>query len=132
LQFTAIGIVKTNNRLETNNYTYSDNLFNDETSFYRLKMVDIDGSFEHSHIISIKNKVNDALQILSNPVVSRLTLNRLSGGWIELVNIQGNILQRVHVKSSTVILHLDAYPAGVYIIKYSGAKGDIVRKIIQQ
>jgi len=94
LQFTAIGIVKTNKRLETNNYTYSDNLFADETSFYRLKMVDVDGSFEYSKIVAIKNAITSGFQILANPVSTMLTLNRLENGWIELINMQGEVLQK--------------------------------------
>lgn len=131
VEFAAIGIVKTNNRLETNSYTYSDNRFNEESSFYRLKMTDTDGSFEYSKIITVTNRVAEGIQILSNPVTSKLILNRLSNGWIELANIQGNILQRVQVKTNTVVLDLNSYPAGVYIIKHTGAKGNAVRRIIK-
>ncbi len=132
VEFEAIGIVKTNNRLQTNNYTFSDNLFNNESSFYRIKMMDIDGSFEYSKIITVKNKLIDGIQILSNPVTSKLTLNRLSNGWIELANMQGTILQRVQVKSATVVLELDSYPAGIYIVKHTSARSNIIRKIIKQ
>jgi hypothetical protein len=93
--FSAIGVVKTSNRIETNNYSYSDNSFNKETSFYRLKMIDIDGRFEYSKIVTIKNNVIKGLQILGTPVSTMLTLNRLKDGWIELINTRGIVLQKV-------------------------------------
>jgi hypothetical protein len=132
IRFATIGVVKSINRIETNNYSYSDDLFISETSFYRLKMTDIDGSFKYSKIVAIKNKVPGKLQMMPNPVAAALTLNHLKSGWIELINLQGRILQKVLVKSQTLTLDLAAYPTGTYFIRYLNAKGTEVHKIIKR
>jgi hypothetical protein len=130
--FTPIGVVKTNNRIETNNYSYSDNSFGNETCYYRLKMMDSDGSFEYSKIVAIKNTASRRLQILSNPVSSILTLNRLTIGSIELVDIHGKVLQKVQVKTATLNLNLSSYSGGVYFIRYSNERGTEVYRIVKQ
>lgn len=43
-------------------------------NYYRLKMVDLDGSFEYSHIEVVQFKVNDAILIYPNPVSDMLQI----------------------------------------------------------
>ncbi len=131
-QFTSIATLKTNNRTETNTYSYSDELFRDETSLYRLKMIDMDGHFEYSQVVAVKNKTAGDLQILSNPVSSILTLNRLRGGWVELISIGGTVLQKIQVKNQTLQLNLSPYPTGTYFIRHYNTKGVSVHKIVKR
>jgi photosystem II stability/assembly factor-like uncharacterized protein len=52
-----IGFIEGNGTTtEINNYTFTDNLFenNSRKLFYRLKQIDFDGTFEYSHIIEIE------------------------------------------------------------------------------
>jgi hypothetical protein len=132
IQFTQIGVVKSNNRIETNKYSYPDNLFNNETSFYRLKMIDSDGSFEYSKIVAIRNETNRGFRILANPVSTMLTLNHLGSGWVELINLQGEVLQKIKVKGQALHLDVSSYNTGIYFIRYFGEKRTEVHKIVKQ
>jgi hypothetical protein len=95
-------------------------------------MIDIDGRFEYSKIVTIKNNIIKGLQILGTPVSAMLTLNRLKDGWIELINTQGIVLQKVQVKTQSLSLNLSAYSTGIYFIRYTNAKGTEVHKIMKQ
>jgi hypothetical protein len=73
-------------------YAYVDNLpFKEKTYFYRLKMVDLDGSFEYSNTISI-NKVGDnsKFQTYPNPTT-------------EVINIEFEVLSESDIVEIYVI-----------------------------
>ncbi len=132
IQFIPVGNVPTNNRIETNRYSYSDNLFDSETSFYRLKIIDLDGRFEYSKVVTVNNRVTNGFQIVANPVKNMLTINRLKSGWLELINLQGKVLQKVQVRSQSMSLDLGSYLPGIYFVRYYYGNRIEVRKIVKQ
>ena len=75
VNFTNIATVNANNSVTSNvvNYTVNDNLagFNGTTVYYRLKMIEKDGSFKNSNIISFKlSNIKGGVSIMPNPAVS--------------------------------------------------------------
>ena len=133
VQFSAIGKRTSNNRLENNKYNYTDNLFTNGYSFYRLKMIDSDGRYEYSKIITVKNKSNNKFHISPNPAAGIINVSRLNGeGLIELTNMQGNVLQRINVSGQALKIDLTPHPPGMYFIKYAGKEGTTMQKIMKQ
>ena len=78
--FYAIGNVGAKNYAGTNNYTLTDNAPLPGVSFYRLKMIDRDGSFKYSPVIAINNKKHTALKIFPNPVGATLFVTHAKAG----------------------------------------------------
>ena len=58
------------NRVETQNYYWEDKEVESNTRYYyRLKMVDLDGSFEYSEVVAISSKTTIVSQIYPNPFI---------------------------------------------------------------
>lgn len=130
IQFQDAGKVSSNNSGK-NQYYYTDNQLLDEVVFYRLKMVDIDGSYTYSQVLRVKNEARNLLQIAPNPVVNSINVNRLKTGTLELANIQGHVLQKIKANGQSIKIEMAAYPSGIYILKYYGKERTIVQKILK-
>jgi hypothetical protein len=132
-RFSEIGKVVSNNSNGKHEYFFTDNLLLNELSFYRLKMIDIDGRYQYSKIIRSKNGSGNRLQAAPNPAVNNISLNQLKpGGLIELTNIQGNVLRRINVTTQTFKIDLSSYPSGMYFIRYSYKNEITVQKILKR
>jgi hypothetical protein len=132
-RFSEIGKVVSNNSNGKHEYFFTDDLLLNELSFYRLKMIDIDGRYQYSKIIRSKNGSGNRLQAAPNPAVNNISLNQLKpGGFIELTNIQGNVLQRINVTTQTFKIDLSGYPSGMYLIRYSYKNEIALQKILKQ
>ncbi len=137
--FEKIGEVKANGGpAEKVNYEFVDQVpppgvgATDASGLYRLKMIDFDGKFDYSKIISIKNDASQfsKLKIYPNPAISVLNIENMSENTIEIVNISGqkqtvNILSQSDSKSS---IDVSAMPKGVYLLKV----GNEVAKFLKQ
>jgi uncharacterized delta-60 repeat protein len=114
------------------NYSYLDNSTQSEVVFYRLKMVDVDGSFTYSNIIKLSVDNTVKVEVFPNPVtdfitvsVSRSSINKNA----VLINMQGIQLQRIKISRQAFTLNLANYPNGIYLLKIEGAE---VKKIVKQ
>ncbi len=94
-----------NNSTGTNNYSYTDAKGSVSTYYYRLKMVDKDGTFTYSDIVVINNINNNGyiVQVTPNPFQSQVLINvtapqdaRLT---IELMDMSG---KKLMTQSATV------------------------------
>ncbi|ODS80503.1 MAG: hypothetical protein ABS46_14060 [Cytophagaceae bacterium SCN 52-12] len=101
-------------------------------TWYRLKMVDKDGSYELSRIISVKRGRGAELKAWPNPARETVTLE-LSAGHIgsrvQLVSMTGVVLQEVTVKERVLSIRLDGYPAGIYLLRIADGK---VAKVVKE
>jgi hypothetical protein len=133
LYFSAIGNVDAANINGTNLYSYTDNAVSQETSFYRLKMIDKNGSFSYSNIIKTKAASNGKLTVFPNPAINSI---RISGGgatgYIEITTLQGTSLKRLYITGSTQSLDMGGYPTGMYILKYTTNTTTLYQKVVKQ
>jgi hypothetical protein len=92
-------------------------------SMYRLKIIDLNGSYEYSKVISIENAGGNAMTILSNVTSDDLTI-RLSDvpigeGTISIFDMQGKLqyVQKIDIQNSTtdVKLSINNLPNGSYV-----------------
>ena len=123
--FAAIGSVKANNTATISNYTFDDAKLGDDVNYYRLKMLDNDGSFKYSNTVAIKlgGKAGKGLKVFPNPVANTLTIDHaeaVEGAQISIVNINGSIVAQHNVPKNATQTSLDAsqLPAGTYFINY--------------
>jgi hypothetical protein len=80
-------------------YEFTDDFPFGGTSYYRLKQVDLDGTFTYSRIVAVNSQVTAALRIYPNPV----TQNEL---WVEATDVQADDM-RITIHNAVGQLLLD-------------------------
>jgi serine protease len=120
-----------------NNYSLLDGKYGIGKNFYRLKMIDLDGSFKYSRIVMIENGPGILTTTLApNPArtgtSSLLTINgidRDSRISVSIINAAGAILRTYQQQSfnGTIQVSLSAnnLPSGSYMILVRDAAGNI-------
>jgi len=104
LVFNNIAEVKAASTSGPKQYSYRDNSPLAGKSFYRLQMVDKDGSSEYSPVVTVTTNSNsEAIKILANPVndkfIAVLPGNSSSANHWRIVNVAGQILKQGVVTS---------------------------------
>ena len=110
-----------------NNSSYTASAAMSQNTWYRLKMVDKDGSFAYSNAVLLKTTTKKSIELLSNPVkdVVRISINNTTSNYTtEIFTVDG---KRVAVKNyqhpggvSTLILTAPS-AKGLYFIKFTNA-----------
>jgi glucose/arabinose dehydrogenase len=133
VSYTDIGTIKSTGNSSVNNvYTYSDiNAVTQQgnTIYYRLRMVDIDGSAKYSDVVSIalSEKV-EKISVVPNPIqgISKVYITVINGGtanWKVVDNSGVVVLQNnLQLKPGANSLSLDMtmLAAGIYYLNVSG------------
>ncbi|MFN3404726.1 MAG: T9SS type A sorting domain-containing protein [Cytophagaceae bacterium] len=127
--FEIIGSVKaygTSN--EVKNYSFSDGSVYNNIAYYRLKIIDNDGSFEYSHIKAINKPIQSELKIYPQPsmpgsevIIQGLFYDEIQPGQIQLFNNIGKVvpLESVTLRNdNTISFFLPAdIISGLYYLK---------------
>lgn len=124
-------------------YNVIDNKFGSGKNFYRLKMVDKDGSFKYSPIVLIENGSGLILTtLLPNPTqaglqsvlsISGLEVNSVVH--ISVANAAGATLKHYTAKSASgtgiiqQILPANNLPAGTYFVLIKGKNGKLIETV---
>jgi hypothetical protein len=94
-------------------------------------MVDIDGRYEYSGIITIKREEAQTLRIYPNPVSNLVTLNGINGN-VEISNSQGQVLKRMNLIGEVSTVDFSTYAPGVYFLKCTNKQGVIIQKLVKK
>ncbi len=114
-EFETLGMVKAmGNSNEIQHYEYVSDNTSSSNNYYRLKQVDLDGSFEMSTVIYLRKSINkEEVKVFPNPVSSELTIEASEGASWVLHNGTG---QEVLTGSAKKI-SMQEYPSGMYFIR---------------
>jgi len=94
------------------------------TIYYRLKMVDKDGSFEYSPVKSISFSQQNRYTISPNPAKNIVNITGRNIVKVELFNTAGKVLlSRDFTTHLTVSLDISALSAGVYVMVITDHEG---------
>jgi Leucine-rich repeat (LRR) protein len=131
INFTSIGRINAANNLIKNNYSFTDDLSKESSPssniFYRLKMVNKDGTFSYSEIRNIKLNDDLFIKLYPNPARSNTTISVNATGKysITITDVSGKILQ---IKTginlgrvNTIQLDVSKYSKGIYFITIKNA-----------
>ena len=107
----------------TKNYQYTDDqLSTSSVYYYRLKMVDIDGSAKFSSIIFIRNSSSGITTVYPNPARDQITINIADKSLINtqalLSDLNGKILQRIYLTQASTQVNISSYVGGMYLLKF--------------
>jgi parallel beta-helix repeat protein len=103
-------------------YSYDDHISIDGRIYYRLKMVDIDGQYAYSPIITLKNDGNSGVSIYPNPANDRLTINTGNSfqfGKAGLYDASGRLLQNITITTNPQTINVQHLKSGLYFLQFS-------------
>ena len=139
--FKQVGSIKANgntNVTSTYNFTDVNALANNNKVYYKLKSVDVDGSFEWSNIVivSAKQANNNSIDIYPTPFNTNVTLSLVDNtpATIEVVSMQGVSVYNATANSNNlfVSINLTQLTSGVYFIKVTQNGNTTVQKLVKQ
>lgn len=133
INFKTAGILNANN---TENYSFKHIINSlDTTLFYRLKIIDVDGSFIFSNIIKLNNKnfIDDGLKLSPNPANNATTLTGIDYDLIntqlKLMDNNGKTIKQFLIDNYKMLIDLSPYSKGIYILQFTNGK---TLKILKQ
>lgn len=131
--FTDINELKVKGNIAgINNYSFLDKNIRDQNKlYYRLKMVDKDGSSKLSGICLIQKENND-FSIYPNPTTSYINIQSNKRGVIEIYNSKGTLAYSGKINGNTKVT-TGQFSKGLYMIKIRDDAGNIqLNKVIVQ
>lgn len=135
--FATIGTKDALNAAARTGYQYSDNLsvIGGNVFYYRLKMVDADGSFKYSNVIMIRRDAGliSGIKISPNPVVTGNTTVRIDAAAkavldIRVLDMSGRVMLRQQNNvaegvNSVALNNLELLQRGTYILQVNDGTG---------
>ncbi len=99
------------------------------TSYYRLKIVNVEGTADYSDIRSVRRGTPAAYRIYPNPADRSFTLSGKLPGNLILYDLTGREVMRAAVKAEKTIVPLTHLPAGTYLVVVDGrSQGRLIKK----
>ncbi|HEY8388602.1 MAG TPA: PQQ-dependent sugar dehydrogenase [Parasegetibacter sp.] len=133
--FSKFGSVTAKNLANGATYSFIHRLSVSGRVFYRLKMVDIDGSFEYSDIINLLLNAPVQNNFVQPSVVEGKILQVIldaSYHTVELVSATGRVMARLKLSGSggRTNIPVSQIPAGSYIVRAINNEGVLTQRII--
>ncbi len=134
-RFTRIGIVAATNNPNGSMYQFQHRITgNERNAFYRLKMLDLDGSFTYSNIVrlQLKSRENNFVQpsVVTNGVINLFITE--SYDQLRIINSQGAVIksQPLNGRTGSVPIPVHSIAKGAYIIQLLGSDKILSQKVI--
>lgn len=127
--FTTVGTVSATGK---SNYSLADNMAVNETRYYRVKNVDIDGSSKYTPVIKVtgNKRASGQIQLYPVPAYDQVYVQHDKApdrGNIAIHSLDGRLVRQVRAIANTyqTSLPISDLKAGMYIIKYDDGSGYI-------
>jgi hypothetical protein len=137
VQYKGVGSVPAKNNL-ANSYDFADNIAIQNVAYYRLKMIDKDGSFQYSTTAVVKNGTISKLSFYPNPAKNVVTVvHGTPSGTASLfiTDIIGRKIQTVVVFSdaqqTSFALNSTIKP-GMYVLQFIDDRGTQTLQLLKQ
>jgi len=121
--FSAIANIAAKNTSSAS-YSYSDNKFLTGTAYYRIKIVDNDGSANYSGVVSISGKLPLEISVFPNPVVNNLTFIHPKAGTnasMQLFTLDGKLVlfRNLQIGAVQTSVDVSGFSKGLYIAVFA-------------
>lgn len=132
----SIGRVEAHrNSMDIKHYSFTDDRPSSGTNYYRLKMVDLDGTSELTPVRRLHfANVISTLAVYPNPITNRFTFKTSSRDKIQKIELYSPNGQLVLTKNNLITgeyISTEGLSSGTYILKVSMANGAIeYRKVV--
>ena len=131
----------TGNSSVKKSYSFAEKNNNSPINYYRIKMVDKNGSFVYSNIVSVKGNKNIFVQVRSNPFADKISLIvQATAKYNAVINITDLSGRKVVASSARLvqginnveISNLNNLPKGIYILEVSGSTENFKFKLLKK
>jgi hypothetical protein len=100
--------------------------------YYRVRQVDLDGSYSYSRIVSVSAPDGIQLRAYPNPTRDRVTVEvgaAYVGTRLRLINSAGVLLQQLNLSEPTTTLSIQHFTPGIYMLyTFDGKVVKLVRE----
>ena len=132
-----IGNVLSSNTGGVHQYRFNDSKPTAGISWYRLKLIDKDGRFTYSKVVTISTKNANGLATYPNPVTSTLFVTHpkaLSNAVIKILTADGRYVATYPSAMGTGItaVNLGHLPVGNYLVVMQNGAAKMVTRFIKQ
>ena len=105
-------------------------------NYYRLRMVDVDGTFKYSAVRTVKFSTTILITAMPNPTTDRVYITSNEAGVLQsvaLFSINGKLLQQLNNFTLGKSIDLSNYPTSLYILKLVDKNGNTeVIKVVKK
>lgn len=132
--FKDIGTIMALNQQGVNQYGFTHENLSGGTYYYRLRMEDMDGTYEYSQVKMVLITKDEAVLVYPNPARDYVIVSGLSGKHvIKLIGVNGRILRTIVSNSSTEKINLYGLAKGVYNLIVISSNGSVTpKKIVKE
>jgi len=121
--FTAIATLAANGA-GNGNYNYKDYFTFSGKIYYRLKMVDVNGSYTYSAVVTLANNgdANSVMSVYPNPATDVININTgtaLLNTRAGLYDANGRLLQNILITSIPQTVNIQPFTNGLYLIQFA-------------
>lgn len=133
--FEAIATVAAKNSANGAAYTYND-VLRAGVTYYRLKMVDKDGSFAYSKVVSVNGKAVASIDVYPNPVRDRFVISHpktFNGATVDIFTLNGKKVMSQNAAFNAEQTTIDAAKlvAGTYIVVLNNGEQTLTTKLVK-
>lgn len=133
--FEAIATVAAKNSANGAAYTYND-VLRAGVTYYRLKMVDKDGSFAFSKVVSVNGKAVASIDVYPNPVRDRFVISHpktFNGATVDIFTLNGKKVMSQNAAFNAEQTTVDAAKlvAGTYIVVLNNGEQTLTTKLVK-
>lgn len=114
-------------------YRFIDNHLLNGVTYYRLKMIGLDGRFKYSPIRSLNNTINNlVISLYPNPVQTGILYISTSVNCqsIQIFDVSGRVIKTVSTHGFLNMLYLGDIAKGIYFVSLQTDAGRRVQKIL--
>ncbi|HTE23804.1 beta strand repeat-containing protein [Flavitalea sp.] len=117
--FKTIAKMNSNHNAGSNSYAYTDNSVANGLNYYRLKMLDIDGTYAYSRTVTVRTECGKTIiQLMPNPVNTVATITGLKmGDEIRVTSSDGRAEIKKLATTGTESLNMSVLANGVHLVQ---------------
>ncbi len=136
-RYTEIAFVNAKNTTSTNTYILDDANVQDGVNYYRLKMVDKDGSAKYSPVVVVKNAKVLSASVFPNPTNGNLAISHpkaLLNSFIRIVNMEGKQVKSYAVAAGAIqtAISVNELSRGNYVLVFNNNGNQSATRFVKQ
>ncbi len=99
---------------------------------YRLKMIDLDGTYTYSHIVSVNHVGSSGIAVYPNPAIDQVTVQVPQNGVyaVKVYDAKGVVVKSMEVNQLKSV-DLSGFQAGSYFFRMYNSNGTVASKRIE-
>lgn len=134
--YRSIGMVRAKNIAGENRYSYTSEPLTAAVSYFRLKMVDLDGKVTYSRVVNLYSG-NGKVRVINTLVTNELLVGHPSlttASYFRVANLQGQVVKRGQLQKGLTVtsINVGTIQTGEYVISVEAGNEKISAKFLKQ